>query len=227
MDNSRFIICRASAGSGKTYTLVRQYLQLAFSAPEGQLAQRFTHILAITFTNKAANEMKERILRELDSIAQAGSLCPMGNDLAARLQLDDDTLRRHASIVRSAILHNYSDLAVCTIDSFMHRIVRTFAHDLNLPLNFDVCIDNSDLIQNAVDELMALAGTEGQEEMTEMLCEFAESRMADGKSYMIERELASLAEELFKEQAPQYLRAFFTGFYYNIVGCLNYIQQGE
>ena len=207
MDSSRFIICRASAGSGKTYTLVRQYLMLAFSAPEGQLPQRFTHILAITFTNKAANEMKERILRELDLIAESGIQSPMGNDIAAQLQFDDATLRRYASSVRSAILHNYSDLAVCTIDSFMHRIVRTFAHDLDLPLNFDVYIDNSDLIQNAVDELMALAGTEGQEEMTEMLCEFAESRMSDGKSYMIERELASLAEELFKEQTPEFLQA--------------------
>ncbi|MBQ9864263.1 MAG: UvrD-helicase domain-containing protein [Bacteroidales bacterium] len=207
MDSSRFIICRASAGSGKTYTLVRQYLLLAFSAPENQLAQRFTHILAITFTNKAANEMKERILKVLDLIAESGIDDSMGNDLAAQLQLDDSTLRHYASTVRSAILHNYSDLSVCTIDSFMHRIVRTFAHDLDLPLNFDVYIDNSDLIQNAVDELMALAGTEGQEEMTEMLCEFAESRMSDGKSYMIERELASLAEELFKEQTPEYLQS--------------------
>ncbi|MBR3411712.1 MAG: UvrD-helicase domain-containing protein [Bacteroidales bacterium] len=207
MDSSRFIICRASAGSGKTYTLVRQYLQLAFSAPEGQLAQRFTHILAITFTNKAANEMKGRILSNLDDIVKLGVHNDMGKEIADQLQLDDTTLRHYASTVRSAILHNYSDLAVCTIDSFMHRIVRTFAHDLNLPLNFDVYIDNSDLIQNAVDELMALAGTEGQEEMTGMLCEFAESRMSDGKSYMIERELASLAEELFKEQTPEYLKA--------------------
>ena len=113
MDSSRFIICRASAGSGKTYTLVRQYLLLAFSAPENQLAQRFTHILAITFTNKAANEMKERILKVLDLIAESGIDDSMGNDLAAQLQLDDSTHRHYASPGRSAILHNYSDLSVC------------------------------------------------------------------------------------------------------------------
>lgn len=207
MDSSRFIICRAAAGSGKTYTLVRQYLELAFSAPESQVSQRFTHILAITFTNKAANEMKERILHELDNIADYGAECPMGGDLAHRLDLPDSTLRRYAATVRQAILHNYSDLAVCTIDSFMHRIVRTFAHDLNLPLNFDVYIEKDDLVQNAVDELMALAGTEGQEELTQMLCEFAESRMNEGKSYMVERELAELAEELFKEQSEVFLKA--------------------
>lgn len=205
MDNSQFIICRASAGSGKTYTLVRQYLLLAFSAREGELPSRFKRILAITFTNKAANEMKERILRELDNIADHGSSTPMGSDLGQRLGLDSDTLQRYAIQVRQAILHNYSDLAVCTIDSFMHRIVRTFAHDLNLPMNFDVQIDNEELIKNAVENLMALVGTEGQKELTDILCEFAEDRMADGKSYMIERELASLAEELFNEQTPHYL----------------------
>ena len=207
MDNSRFIICRAAAGSGKTYTLVRQYLLLAFSAPESQLGQRFTHILAITFTNKAANEMKERILHELDNMSKQGCNSPMGADIAQRLRLSDNRLRQYASTVRQAILHNYSDLAVCTIDSFMHRIVRTFAHDLNLPLNFDVYIENDDLVQNAVDELMALAGTDGQEELTEMLCEFAENRMNDGKSYMVERELTQLAEELFKEQSEEFLNA--------------------
>ena len=207
MDSSRFIICRAAAGSGKTYTLVRQYLQLAFSASESQLEQRFTHILAITFTNKAANEMKERILHELDNMADHGTDSPMGADIAKQLELSDSTVRQYAATVRQAILHNYSEFAVCTIDSFMHRIVRTFAHDLNLPLNFDVYIEKDDLIQHAVDELMALAGTEGQEELTEMLCEFAESRMNEGKSYMLERELTELSEELFKEQAETFLEA--------------------
>ena len=205
MDSSRFIICRAAAGSGKTYTLVRQYLQLAFSAEEKDLRSRFTRILAITFTNKAANEMKERILRELDKMAAKGTAEAMGADIAQSMHLDDSTLRRYAAIVRKAILHNYSDFAVCTIDSFMHRLVRTFAHDLNLPMGFDVYIDNTDLIQNAVDDLMALVGTEGQEELTQVMCEFAESRMTDGKSYMIENELAKLSAELFKEQTPAYL----------------------
>lgn len=207
MDSSRFIICRAAAGSGKTYTLVRQYLLLAFSAPEHELRNRFTRILAITFTNKAANEMKERILRELDSISTQGSACGMGSDIAQQMQLPDATLRRYAATLRGAILHRYSDFAVCTIDSFVHRLVRTFAHDLNLPINFDVRIDNSDLIQHAVDDLMAQVGTDGQEELTQVVCEFAESRMSDGKSYLIERELTNIAGELFKEQTPEYLRA--------------------
>lgn len=205
MDSSRFIICRAAAGSGKTYTLVRQYLELAFSAPEHELKKRFARILAITFTNKAANEMKERILRELDNMAARGVESDMGRDLAERMNLNDSVLKHYADVVRSAILHNYSDFAVCTIDSFVHRLVRTFAHDLGLPMNFDVYIDNTDLIQNAVDNLMALAGTDGNEELTEVLCEFGESRMDEGKNYVIENELAQLADELFKESTPEFL----------------------
>lgn len=206
-DRSRFIVCRAAAGSGKTYTLVRQYIELAFDAPTEGLQSRFRHILAITFTNKSANEMKARILKELNNMATRGTDCGMGCDLARRLGLDDNQLRSCAAIVQQAILHNYSDFSVCTIDSFMHRIVRTFAHDLGLPMNFDVNIDDSDLIENAVDSLMGLVGTAGQEELTEVLCEFARRKMDENKSYMIEAELAELAKELFKEQTPEYLKS--------------------
>lgn len=206
MDNRRFTIFRASAGSGKTYTLVREYILLAFSAGERHLDTRFGRILAITFTNKAVNEMKERILRELDHIAEQGTGSNMGNDIAQTMRLDDATLRHYAATVRTAILHNYSDFAVCTIDSFMHRLVRSFAHDLDLPLTFDVHIDTAAIIQNAVDDLMALVGTDGQEELATVMCEFAENRMSDGKSFMVENDLATLAAELFKEQTPEYLK---------------------
>ena len=142
-------VYRASAGAGKTFTLVKHYLEMAFDATgTDSLRRRFGHILAITFTNKSANEMKERILEELDRII-IGTSDYKGFD------------PMKAFIVKQSILHNYSDFSVCTIDSFMHRIVRTFAHDLHLPLNFDVQIDNEDIINHAVDSLMAHIGTEG------------------------------------------------------------------
>lgn len=206
MDTSRFIICRAAAGSGKTHTLVYNYLLLAFSAKGEELKKRFGRILAITFTNKAANEMKERILRELDGIARLGTESPMGHEIAEATRMDDTTLRAAATTVRQSILHNYSDFAVCTIDSFVHHIVRTFAHELGLPMNFNVYIDNSDLIQNAIEELMALVGSDGEGGLTQVLCDYADSRMAEGKSYMIERDLTELCKELFKERTPEYLK---------------------
>ncbi len=205
-DGARFVVCRAAAGAGKTYTLVRQFLELAFSCPEADLPQRFRRILAITFTNKAANEMKERILRELGAMALNGADTPMGADIARALALDSLTLRRYASLVRSAVLHNYGDLAVCTIDSFVNRIVHTFAHDLGLPANFNIAVDNSDLVQHAVDDLMAQVGHEGEEGLTDILAQYAADRMDEGKGFRPDSALAELAEQLFREDAPEYLR---------------------
>ena len=203
--NKRFIICRASAGSGKTYALVRQYIETAISSPS-QLEHRFEHILAITFTNKAANGMKERLMSQIHSIvegeAKSDALCA---EIAKDLGIDSDEVRRRCAVLQSAVLHHYSELAVCTIDSFVHRLVRTFAHDLKLPLNFDVMIDNQQIVQSSVDELLSLAGTEGQQALTKVLCAYTESRMDEGKSYNLDSQLAKLAKEIFKEEAPKYL----------------------
>lgn len=207
MNSHPFIICKASAGSGKTHTLVRQYLQLAFSANEKELPQRFASILAITFTNKAANEMKERILLELDNIASRGTGCNMGNDLAELMGMNDGTLRHYAEVVRKAILHNYSDFAVCTIDSFVHRLARTFAHDLGLPMNFEVQIDEEDLINHTVDNLMMLVGSDGEDDLTSILCDFAETSMDDGRSFSTDQVLKELAKVLFEEDSPEHLMA--------------------
>src|SRR5574344_765926 len=202
---SDFLIYRASAGSGKTFTLVKHYLELAFAVPDNELSTRFRSILAITFTNKAANEMKERILRELDNMVM-GYESEMAKQIVSELSYTEDILKQKASAVRTAILHNYSDLSVCTIDSFMHRIVRTFAHDLHLPVNFNVQIESTDLIQNAVDELMASVGLQGEESLTEILCAFSENNMEDGKSYNIERNVKELASRIFEEDTPLYLQ---------------------
>ena len=138
-----FVICKAAAGSGKTFNLVREYLKLAMAGGPGNVKTRFRGILAITFTNKAANEMKSRIMDYLGEMVEHGAdpgksrmgcaLLPTLNEERAAKHLPaltDTDLRDMASDLRSAILHGYSDLSVCTIDSFMHRVVRTFAHDL-------------------------------------------------------------------------------------------------
>lgn len=211
-DKSRLIIRKASAGAGKTFTLVKEYLKLAFTGPESSIDKQFSHILAITFTNKAANEMKVRIMKELTDIADKGPDSKMAqaiykdlNDGQKHETISYLQLQNYAARVKSAILHRYSDLSVCTIDSFMHRIVRTFAHDLNLPMNFEVVLDDSDLIQTSVDDLMALAGQEGEEELTRTLSAYADAQMEDGKSFNIAESLADLAGELFKEGTSEQL----------------------
>jgi len=202
----RFVICRASAGSGKTYTLVRQFIEIAISSPS-QLERRFEHILAVTFTNKAANGMKERIMSQLHKIVLRDTKSQnLVTEMAEHLHITDDEVRERCAVLQSAILHHYSRLSVCTIDSFVHRIVRTFAYDLHLPLNFNVLIDDNDIMQEIVDQLFAMVGGEEEEELTKVLCSFVESQMEEGKSYNVEKTVRTLAKQIFKENAPEYLR---------------------
>lgn len=211
MTENPFIIYKASAGAGKTHTLVREYLKMAFSLGEGRLAEGIRSILAITFTNKAAAEMKERILDELHTMASQ-PIDPdgngMGSDLLRELApaIDADKLSRMAAKLYKTILHRFSDLSVSTIDSFTHRIVRTFAHDFGQPMNFDVTLDAKELIRQSVAQLMSLAGTEKQEELTEVLRAFAESEMEEDNNYDVERLLTELAEQLFNEDIGDHLK---------------------
>lgn len=199
----RFIICRASAGSGKTYTLVRQFIEAAISSP-ADLEHGFERILAITFTNKAANGMKQRIMSQLHDIAAGGSI-QLAQEMAEHLSVDVEEIVRRCSVLQSSILHHYSNLSVCTIDSFVHRLVRTFAHDLRLPMNFNVQIDEQEMLQWSVDELLSAAGKAGEESLTNVLCSFVESRMEEGSGYKVDRKLMNLAQQILKEETPQFL----------------------
>ena len=121
LDNN-FLIYRSSAGSGKTFTLVKEYLKL--SLPQA----KFEDILAITFTNKAANEMKSRILEELSKMKNYEKL--EDKDKGMLLALCDefgcsvDEMKQKAINLETRILHNYSDFSVYTIDSFTQKIIR-------------------------------------------------------------------------------------------------------
>ena len=211
MGTNPFLIYKASAGAGKTYTLVKEYLRMAFSLGESRLGEGVRSILAITFTNKAAAEMKDRILSELEAMAAAPADPEgkgMGSDLLRESEgkLTPESLQRMAGKLYSTILHRYSDLSVSTIDSFTHRIVRTFAHDFGQPMNFDVTLDSQELVKQAVAQLMSLAGTEGQEELTDILKAFADSEMEEDNDYNIERLVSHLAAQLFNEDIGDHLK---------------------
>jgi ATP-dependent exoDNAse (exonuclease V) beta subunit len=210
-----FVICKAAAGSGKTFNLVKEYLKLAMAGGLVGVDTRFRGILAITFTNKAANEMKERIMEYLEQMEFHGidpERSKMGAPLLEALNadrqaslppFDESQLRQMAARLRGAILHRYSDLSVCTIDSFMHRVVRTFAHDLGQPVNFEVMIEQDDLIDQAVSRLMSLVGVDGP--LTDVVQHYAVSRMENEKGFDIEWALRKLAKQLFSEGTDRYL----------------------
>ena len=109
---SRFIICRASAGSGKTYTLVRQYLEIAIASPS-HLRDRFEHILAITFTNKAANGMKDRIMDQLRRIIvfdpSDKKTHNLVEEMSKHLDISQEETIARCKVLQTAILHKYTD----------------------------------------------------------------------------------------------------------------------
>ncbi|MEW6467350.1 MAG: UvrD-helicase domain-containing protein [Bacteroidota bacterium] len=212
MPNKNFTVYRSSAGSGKTFTLVKEYLKLALS-DEADPPRRFRHILAITFTNKAAAEMKERIIRMLKDISDAdrsvqGSARTMLEQIAAETGRPRHEITAKAEKVLQAILHNYSDFAIGTIDSFIHSIIRTFAHDLHIPLNFEIEMDEQKLLSQVIDVLVSRIGSD--DKLTRMLVAFAEDRADDEMNWHIESSLNDFALNLLKEDGIAHLERIKT-----------------
>ena len=197
-----FTVYKSSAGSGKTFTLVKEYLTIVLKDPK-----KYSAVLAITFTNKAAGEMKDRVLKTLKVLSHHDPLAPDNNDtikyllpdLLVATNLDETQLVNRATIVLELILHNYTGFAIGTIDSFVHRIVKTFAHDLHLPLNFSVEMDGKALISQAVDILIDKMGDDKL--LTEVLLAFAKTKADDDKSWRVDIDLKSFAAILLQEDS--------------------------
>ncbi|MBP7388976.1 MAG: UvrD-helicase domain-containing protein [Chitinophagales bacterium] len=194
-------IYKSSAGSGKTYTLVREYLRLAFISVD-----KYRHILAITFTNKAAAEMKNRILEALDGIAGSNEAYEtLTRELATLCGKSEAEMKQTASDILRHMLHNYSDISVCTIDSFVHRVVRSFAYDLHLSMNFEIEMDSKKLLSDAVNLLLDRLN-ESDTQITQAVIDFAEDNMEDGRSWNIDNALVKLGKQLFTDDARPFLQ---------------------
>ncbi|MHC1707962.1 MAG: UvrD-helicase domain-containing protein [Bacteroidales bacterium] len=198
-----FILYRSSAGSGKTFTLVREYLKIVLQKPD-----EFRHILAITFTNKAAQEMKDRILKYLRQLSdpQTYTNNPIVSTLLEETSLDTVLLNKRAVQVLQLILHNYSDFSVTTIDSFMHRVIRTFAHDLHLPMDFEVELDNELLVKQAVNNLIRQVGNDA--ELTNALVDLILNKSDEERGWHIESDLENIGNQLFKESGQISMERF-------------------
>lgn len=197
MDTS-FKIYNASAGSGKTYTLTKEYLKIILSSNRA-----YQRILAITFTNKAVNEMKERILGSLFDFSR-GTNSSMFQDISKELRLDTDSLQQKATSTLKEILHNYAFFDISTIDKFTHRLIRTFAKDLKLPQNFEVVLDTDLLLDEAVSKLIAKAGRDPK--LTNVLIAFALEKIDDDKSWDIGIDLNKIGKLLFNETNAPHLK---------------------
>ncbi|HSV89240.1 MAG TPA: UvrD-helicase domain-containing protein [Bacteroidales bacterium] len=210
MGKGSFHVYRSSAGSGKTYTLVKEYLKLVLLNPE-----KTSQILAVTFTNAAAAEMKRRIIKELYglSMLKDNPTQDKSRELFNRICEDfknqqiappsESQIIENAKTVLIRILHNYSDFSISTIDSFLHRVVRTFAFDLGVPLRFETELESASLLSKAVDLLISRAGTDTQ--LTKLLISFLQREADEDKSTDIETSITKLAKSLFDETSGVFI----------------------
>jgi ATP-dependent exoDNAse (exonuclease V) beta subunit len=199
-ENKKFVVYKSSAGSGKTFTLVREYLKIVLQNPE-----QYRQVLAITFTNKAANEMKERVVHNLILLAVP---CKNRNEdavkyllpqLVSQLHFTEDQISSRAAVVLRLIMHNYSEFAISTIDSFTHRVIRTFAHDLKIPMNFEVELEAETMLSQSVDLLISEVGN--NEQLTRVMVDFVEKKAGEEQNWQIERDLNDFAGALLSESS--------------------------
>lgn len=189
---SSFHIYKSSAGSGKTHTLVREYLALALRDP----AQSYKHILAITFTNKAMQEMKNRIINTLSAFSK-GEPHAMTGELMEILQIPEIEFQKRSSILLDKILHEYSYFSISTIDAFFQRIIRSFTKELGLYGQFQLELDTEMVKIRAIDEL--IDNLQDDNDLTKWIVRFAEEKAEEGKSWNIKNALKDLSDEIFKE----------------------------
>lgn len=190
-----FIIYKSSAGSGKTFTLVKEYLLLVLTHPEN-LAHSFHTVLAITFTNKASAEMKWRIIKSLKELEQ-GSNIMLSEIICSELKITNNELKNRSGIVLSQILHHYSDFSISTIDSFTHRIIRTFATDLKLPVNFQIETDTNYVFGKIVSLLLNQLGK--NKTLSQYLIHYSVNRVEENKNWDLESGLLEFIKGLHNE----------------------------
>ncbi len=193
------VVYKSSAGSGKTTTLVNEYLGIALVNPSS-----FRNILAITFTNKAANEMKARVIETLQDLADIDKdISPKLTGLIKTVNLDKKTIAFRAQKLLSLILHNYDEFAISTIDSFIHRIIRTFATDVQLPQNFEVVIDDDEIIPDIVQSLYSKVGND--KELTKVLINFVLAEANEENSYDPTNKLTGFIKHHMKEDGFRHI----------------------
>ena len=155
-------VYRASAGSGKTYQLTLEYIKLLLAPPEleegllpGERQRLFRRILAVTFTNKATDEMKQRIIKQLDILAHAPQESDYLDKLLGRdgITHDIDTLKKQAAEQLYTLLHDFSGFNISTIDRFFQQITRAFMHEIGYSGGYNIELDSAHVLTEAVDNL--------------------------------------------------------------------------
>ena len=204
METAAFTIYDASAGSGKTYTLTKEYLKILFLSSTDDAYRK---ILAITFTNKAVEEMKSRIVSSLYQFSideTSEKAMDLLRDVSKDTNLSIATIKDKSKAIIKNIIHNYAAFDISTIDKFTLKVIRTFEQDLNLPPNFEISLDTDSLLQEAIDLVISKAGEDAG--LTKLLIEFSKDRTDDDKNWDISAELLKVAGLITNENNAEEIK---------------------
>ena len=213
-------VYKASAGSGKTFNLVKEYLKFLLGKKnedgtyslDRHLKEKHGQILAITFTNKATEEMKKRIIDELDTLSFHTPESPYAADLCKTFAVDEKALQKASQTALKQLLHDYGNFNISTIDAFFQLILRTFAYEVELSGNYNVELNDDYAIAVGISNLKQQLHESGSSPESRMLrqwlIDFMKARIDEGKSWDIFRmptgqtsgsDIYSFARDLSKE----------------------------
>ncbi|GHT72708.1 DNA helicase [Bacteroidia bacterium] len=205
---SKIKIYKASAGSGKTYTLAKEYIKELLTA---SVEDHYRHILAVTFTKEATGEMKDRILAELYGLAFAtqdstGFFQSIQEALhEAKHFLNEQQIREKSQAILHTILHDYSRLNITTIDSFFQKVLRNLARELGKGSKFNLEMNTGKVLNEAVHATIEKAHQNKQ--ILEWLTTYIEHKLDDDRNWRIEKELLDFSrciyDEFFQEHEQQ------------------------
>ncbi len=192
--SSQLTVYKASAGSGKTFTLAREYMTLVINNPAC-----YRTILAVTFTNKATEEMKMRILGKLYEIAHN---MPEAADYMKQIQaalpyLSEEGIRKNAATALHLLIHNYNYFRVETIDTFFQSVLRNLARELDLTANLRIELNDYQVEQQAVDEL--IESLQDTDRLLFWIMDYIKENINEDKSWNVIGQIKKFGENIFKD----------------------------
>ena len=196
-------IMKASAGSGKTYNLAREYIRLLLAKKD---PQAYRHILAVTFTNKATDEMKRRILDELFTLSTEPAKSPYFEDFLPEFKTAE-ALQKRASSQLGGILHDYSSFAVSTIDKFFQQTLRAFSREIGQFASYQVELDKAALVEESVDRILD-GLTEDDRGLLGWLTENVKTGLENGSRFNLEPPLKEMAVNLKSTDHAEAVRRY-------------------
>ena len=192
-------ILKASAGSGKTFSLAREYIRLLLTSEE---RDAYRHVLAVTFTNKATDEMKRRILKELHQLATAPEQSPYIGAFVPAVMATSAQVKDKARALLTDIVNDYSAFAVSTIDKFFQQTLRAFSREIGQFASYQVELDKSMLVDDAVDRVLTGLG-ETNRPLLDWIVRGVKSELATTGRFNLDKRIKDLAMNIVNEKPAE------------------------